>query len=86
MFPHQPLSQDVKGQSLMTWESEYRVSQHHGYHSISIMGIAVSWAMQHRGYYSIMGITATGHRSIMSIAASWALHQHEHRSIMSIAA
>lgn len=42
--------------SLMTWESDYRVSQHHGYHSNNIMGIAAS---QHHEHCSITGIAPT---------------------------
>lgn len=68
--------------SLMTWESNYRVSQHHGYHSINIMDIAVSWASQHHEHYSITGIVPTCH-----IITLWALQHHEnhkHYSIMGI--
>lgn len=68
--------------SLMTWESDYRVSQQRGYHSISIMDIAVSWATQHHGYYSITGIAPTCH-----IVTLWVLQHHEnhkHYSIMGI--
>lgn len=51
--------------SLMTWESDYRVTQQHGYHSISIMDITVSWVLQHHGHCTNMP-----HCNIMSIAAS----------------